>query len=38
MAMCGRPQLGKVYFEADCKLVGFSYVSGLFVRYDDRWP
>ncbi len=21
-----------------CKLVGCSYVSGLFARYDDRWP
>jgi len=21
-----------------CKLVGCSYVFGLFARYDDRWP
>jgi len=38
VAMCGRPRLGKGCFEVGCKLVGCSYVFGLFARYDDRWP
>jgi len=41
----GMSPLGYVWTAPDwqgffwwCKLVGCSYVFGLFARYDDRWP